>query len=160
MDCHSCLLFFLIEYPWFWCLFVCSRVGSLLCLMNWIRICRVPGLLMRHEAIEMVCANLWFWYSNSPPPPSPTKAPSPTTAAPSPKPWWRLWNNLWNLWTGLQWISYIPHKLCCYSISRPFSAFKLIAFQDIFWDDRWPVLWKKHSDCHILNKQCISSTDL
>ena len=41
----------------FICLFV-SRVGLLLCLMNQIRICRVPRVLMRHEAIEMVCAHV------------------------------------------------------------------------------------------------------
>ena len=39
------------------CLFV-SRVGSLLCLTNRIRICRNPRLIMRHEAIEMGCAHV------------------------------------------------------------------------------------------------------
>ena len=40
------------------CLFVCSRVGSLLGLTNQSVFAEFPRLLMRHKAIEMVCAHI------------------------------------------------------------------------------------------------------
>ena len=46
-----------------------------------------------------------------------------------------LWRNLSNLKTGLPRICHTPHFFINYSISRPFFAVKLIAFQDIFRDE-------------------------
>ena len=56
--------FFVFCFSFF---FVCSRVGSLLCLMNFESIFEeLPKLLMRHLAIGMVCA--YFGQSQEPPP--------------------------------------------------------------------------------------------